>query len=152
MLLKLKDCLRNYSKCLLFFSFSKTYRPLLSEGTLSRSILHNYTARDASSGKYATYEVTLNAFRELEPFITLIDWASQLEFVRIFPRILRLPQWWLVSGGRCVWLCSVPGTGRPLPDQWVIHRHTPTCLVLGSDSSESHSHGELKHHSLSATD
>ncbi|XP_029378297.1 otogelin-like protein [Echeneis naucrates] len=26
-----------------------TYRPLLSEGTLSRSILHNYTARDASS-------------------------------------------------------------------------------------------------------
>lgn len=152
MLLKLKDCLRNYSKCLLFFSFSKTYRPLLSEGTLSRSILHNYTARDASSGKYATYEVTLNTFRELEPFITLIDWASQLEFVRIFPRILRLPQWWLVSGGRCVWLCSVPGTGRPLPDQWVIHRHTPTCLVLGSDSSESHSHGELKHHSLSATD
>ncbi|XP_061578769.1 otogelin-like protein [Cololabis saira] len=27
----------------------ETYRPLLSEGTLSRSILHNYTARDASS-------------------------------------------------------------------------------------------------------
>ncbi|XP_026031824.1 otogelin-like protein isoform X3 [Astatotilapia calliptera] len=27
----------------------ETYRPLLSEGTLSRSILHNYTARDSSS-------------------------------------------------------------------------------------------------------
>ncbi|KAG7216085.1 hypothetical protein INR49_007837, partial [Caranx melampygus] len=27
----------------------ETYRPLLSEGSLSRSILHNYTARDSSS-------------------------------------------------------------------------------------------------------
>lgn len=37
-----------------FWWFSKTYRPLVSEDTLSRNILHNYTARDASSGKYAT--------------------------------------------------------------------------------------------------
>lgn len=34
-----------------FFS-PKTYRPLLPESSLSRSVLHNYTARDESSGKY----------------------------------------------------------------------------------------------------
>lgn len=55
-----ENYLRHCSDYLLFIDY-KTYRPMLSEGTLSRSILHNYTARDSSSGKHTVYKVIPNA-------------------------------------------------------------------------------------------
>lgn len=60
------------------FRSPKTYRPLLSEGAASRNILHNYTARDASSGKCTSYEGHFNGHKRLKPVGTHITGACSL--------------------------------------------------------------------------